>query len=86
MRRIFGRLTYEVELVELGPGELLERGEYVLETFPVDHGLSALGYALVEHARPGRFDSTRPTRSGSRSGPSEARSSTATRSRSPTVA
>jgi ribonuclease Z len=56
MRRIFGRLTYEVELVELRPGETIERGEYVLETFPVDHGLSALGYALVEHARPGRFD------------------------------
>ena len=56
MRRIFGRLTFEVELVELRAGEALERGEYVLETFPVDHGAAALGYALVEHARPGRFD------------------------------
>jgi ribonuclease Z len=56
MRRIFGRLTYEVALVELRPGEAIERGDYALETFPVDHGLSALGYALVEHARPGRFD------------------------------
>jgi ribonuclease Z len=56
MRRIFGRLTYEVQLVELSPGEVLERGEYVVETFQVDHGLSALGYALLEHARPGRFD------------------------------
>jgi ribonuclease Z len=56
MRRIFGRLTYEVQLVELSAGEVLERGEYVVKTFPVDHGLSALGYALLEHARPGRFD------------------------------
>src|SRR5215207_10044907 len=56
MRRIFGRLTYEVELVELRPGDVLERGEYVLETFRVEHGVAALGYALVEHARPGRFD------------------------------
>jgi ribonuclease Z len=56
MRRIFGRLTYEVELVELATDASLERGEYVLETFPVEHGVSALGYALVEHPRPGRFD------------------------------
>jgi ribonuclease Z len=25
-------------------------------TFPVDHGVSAIGYALVERPRPGRFD------------------------------
>ena len=56
MRRIFGRLTFDVELVELEPGEALERGDYDLQTFPVEHGVKALGYALVEHARPGRFD------------------------------
>ena len=27
-----------------------------LETFAVDHGVSAIGYALVEDERPGRFD------------------------------
>jgi ribonuclease Z len=56
LRRIFGRLTYRYELVELDPGAVLERGEYVLETFPVNHGVSAIGYALVERPRPGRFD------------------------------
>jgi ribonuclease Z len=56
LRRIFGRLTYRYELVELDPGAVLERGEYELETFPVDHGVSAIGYALVERPRPGRFD------------------------------
>jgi ribonuclease Z len=56
LRRIFGRLTYPYELVELRPGEELERGEYRLATFPVAHAVSALGYALVEPARPGRFD------------------------------
>ena len=56
LRRIFGKLTYRYELVELEPGEVLERGEYQLATFPVDHGVSALGYALVERPRPGRFD------------------------------
>jgi ribonuclease Z len=56
LRRIFGRLTYRYELVELDPGAVLERGEYELETFPVDHGVSAIGYSLVERPRPGRFD------------------------------
>jgi len=56
LRRIFGKLTYEYELVELVPGDALERGDYRLETFAVAHGVSAVGYVLVEHPRPGRFD------------------------------
>ena len=56
LRRIFGRLTYPVETVELRAGDRLERAGYRLETFAVDHGVPALGYALVEHERPGRFD------------------------------
>lgn len=56
LRRIFGRLMYDYELVELAPGDTLERGDYRLETFAVEHGVAAVGYALVEHARPGRFD------------------------------
>jgi ribonuclease Z len=56
LRRIFGKLTYPYELVELRPGEALERRGYRLETFPVNHGVSAMGYALVEEPRPGRFD------------------------------
>jgi ribonuclease Z len=56
LRRIFGKLTYPYELVELGPGESLDRGECRLVTFPVNHGVSAVGYALVEEDRPGRFD------------------------------
>ncbi|MFN2466651.1 MAG: ribonuclease Z [Gaiellaceae bacterium] len=56
LRRIFGRLTYELELVELRPAEVLDRGDYRLHTFPVEHGVSSIGYALVEEPRPGRFD------------------------------
>jgi ribonuclease Z len=56
LRRVFGKLTYPLELVELQPGDVLEREEYNLVTFPVAHGVQALGYALVEHPRPGRFD------------------------------
>ena len=56
LRRIFGRLTYEYELVELRAGERLNRDGYRLETFAVEHGVAGVGYALIEEARPGRFD------------------------------
>jgi len=56
LRPFLGRLPYALTLVEVEPGESLERGEYRIDTFAVDHGVSAVGYALVEHERPGRFD------------------------------
>lgn len=56
LRRIFGKLTYEYELHELRPGDELRRDGYRLLAVPVEHGVAALGYALVEDARPGRFD------------------------------
>src|SRR5262249_15204975 len=56
LRRIFGRLTYEIRTVELDHGNELARGEYRIAVFAVDHGVTAIGYALVENERPGRFD------------------------------
>jgi ribonuclease Z len=56
LRRVVGRLTYEVAIVELAANAVLPRDGYVLRTFPVRHGRAALGFALVEDDRPGRFD------------------------------
>jgi ribonuclease Z len=56
LRRVFGKLTYPVEVIELRPGDVIEREEYNLVTFPVVHGVQSLGFALIEHPRPGRFD------------------------------
>jgi ribonuclease Z len=56
LRRVFGRLTYPLQLEELRPGDALERDGYRLLAIPVDHGVTAIGYALVEEPRPGRFD------------------------------
>ncbi|CAN5210803.1 ribonuclease Z [soil metagenome] len=56
LQRIFGKLTYKLDLVELRPGDTLDRGEYLLVVFNVNHGMSSNGYALVERPRPGRFD------------------------------
>jgi ribonuclease Z len=69
LRRIFGKLTYPYELVELAPGDALERGDYRLVTFPVAHGVSSVGYALVEDDRPGRFDVETADALGVPSGP-----------------
>ncbi|HEY6638428.1 MAG TPA: ribonuclease Z [Solirubrobacterales bacterium] len=56
LRRIFGKLRYEVELVELEPGEALAHDGFEMRAFAVEHGMKALGYAYVEPERPGRFD------------------------------
>ena len=56
LRRVFGKLAYELSLVEVRPGEALERDGYRVLVYPVHHGVSAVGYALDEYDRPGRFD------------------------------
>jgi ribonuclease Z len=56
LKRVFGRLTYPLDLVELSADDALDRDGYALRTFRVEHGVPALGYALVEESRPGRFD------------------------------
>ena len=56
LKRIFGKLSYPVNLTELRAGDVLERGDYNLVAFRVAHGVSSIGYALLEHPRPGRFD------------------------------
>jgi ribonuclease Z len=56
-------------LVELRPGDVLDRGDYNLVTFPVAHGVQSLGFALIEHPRPGRFDVEAADALGVPSGP-----------------
>jgi ribonuclease Z len=55
-KRVVGKLTYELDLVELEPGDVLERDTYRLATFGVAHGVAALGWSVIEATRPGRFD------------------------------
>ena len=56
LKRVVGRLSYDVRLVELQPGDVIERDGYRLATFGVSHGVPALGWSLIEATRPGRFD------------------------------
>jgi ribonuclease Z len=69
MRRIVGRVSYEVELVELDEGEALRHDGYEVRCFGVEHRVRAYGYALVEDERPGRFDPAAAERLGVESGP-----------------
>src|SRR5436309_13026456 len=53
LRRVFGKVTYPLETIEVRPGEALERDGYRILVFPVHHGVSAVGYAVDEPDRPG---------------------------------
>src|SRR5437763_10269986 len=69
LRVVIGRNTYELNLVELEPGEELRRDGYLIAPFAVDHRVTAYGYALVEQERPGRFDEARARELGVTPGP-----------------
>jgi ribonuclease Z len=69
LRRIFGKVSYPVEVVEVRAGEALERDGYRILVFPVHHGVSAVGYALDEESRPGFFDVEAADALGVPSGP-----------------
>ncbi len=50
------RLDFPVEIHELRDGDEIDRGSYAIRAIQVDHRVNALGYALQEVERPGRFD------------------------------
>jgi len=50
------RATFPLEIEELKPGDRLDRDEYAIEVIEVEHGGGAMGYALREHERLGRFN------------------------------
>jgi len=66
---LIGRTGFELRLVELDHGDELERDGYRIAAFDVDHGVRAQGYALIEEARPGRFDEARARELGVEPGP-----------------
>ncbi len=63
------RAGFEIEVEEVGAGQLLERGDYDIHIVPAEHGRAAIGYALKEHRRLGRFDPERARALGIPEGP-----------------
>jgi ribonuclease Z len=66
---VFGRTNFPLVLNELEPHQELRRDGYLVAPFPVRHGVTAYGYALVEDERPGRFDEERARELGVAEGP-----------------
>ena len=66
---LIGRLGYHLEVEELQEGDIVPHVDYEIEAFPVEHRTRALGYALLEDDRPGRFDPEEAIRLGVRPGP-----------------
>lgn len=61
MKRMDGlgteRLSFPMEVFEVTPGTPIARSGYAILPFPVEHrAQSAVGYALIEDERRGRFD------------------------------
>ena len=51
------RLSFGVEIVEVEPGQRVARKDYAIEAYAVDHrGAKAVGYAIIEDDRKGRFN------------------------------
>jgi ribonuclease Z len=69
IRHIWGGCGYEITLTELPPDGMVERDEYVIEPFLVNHRGTAYGYAITEDDRPGRFDAELAERLGVTPGP-----------------
>ncbi len=54
--RAAGRVKFELEVIELATGDVLERDGYRIAPVPVSHRGPAFGYVLFEDERPGVFD------------------------------
>jgi ribonuclease Z len=67
--RAAGRVSFELDLIELEPGDVLAREGYRIAPFPVSHRGPAFGYALFEDERPGAFDPDAAVRLGLTPGP-----------------
>lgn len=64
------RITFPVEIREVGAGEDIKRQDYRIVAFDVEHGPGpAFGYAVVEDDRKGRFDPEKARALGVPEGP-----------------
>jgi ribonuclease Z len=69
LARIVGKTGYPLELIELDPGDAVPLEDAEVRAFQVEHSVRAIGYALVEEERPGRFDPDAAERLGVPEGP-----------------
>lgn len=63
------RAPFPVEIEELKAGDAVKRSGYAIEAFATEHGGGAIGYALREAERKGRFDPDAARAAGVPEGP-----------------
>jgi ribonuclease Z len=66
---LVGRVSYELNLVELAPNDEVRHDDYRVAAFQVSHRVTAYGYAVIEDERPGHFDVARARELGIPEGP-----------------
>jgi ribonuclease Z len=66
---LIGRTDYDIELIELEPGEAVPHEGAEVRAFAAEHSVRANGYVLIEEERPGRFDPEAAKRLGVAEGP-----------------
>jgi ribonuclease Z len=67
--RAAGQVRFELRLVELEPGQVVEGDGYAIAPVPVAHRGTAYAYVLFEDQRPGQFDPEAAARLGVNPGP-----------------
>ncbi len=60
---------FEVDFIEVSPGDLIDLGSFFVEVFAVDHGTTSFGYIFKERERPGKFNRELAEELGLKPGP-----------------
>jgi len=63
------KLRFELEAIELVPGEVVVRDGYCIQAIETDHSVPSLGYALLEDSLRGRFNREKAIALGVSPGP-----------------
>lgn len=69
LKPLVGRLQFDLDLVELAPGDAVGHDGYEVRSFEAAHGVRASGYVVTEEERPGRFDPEAAKAAGVPEGP-----------------
>ena len=68
--RLSGSWTnYPLDIVEVGPGLILDDAGYRVTAWPLNHPVECYGYRIEEHDKPGTLDAARLIADGVPSGP-----------------
>jgi len=65
----FFNFKYEIYGIQLKPGEVVERKDYVIRALKTEHSIPSLGYTLIENPRLGRFNREKAVELGVPPGP-----------------